>query len=156
MATFHYLHLRTFAHATEDAGKVREALRRAAQDDAGKLALEETPVEGANGNRIVIVEAEQRSSPAAKRLFEALARDDPAGFARVVAEQRRRLDEHLNFHLRLDKQEAYAGRVVLAPGEDAITVRGKLRSFEPKRSGNPGAAEADLDAFLQGIARRAS
>lgn len=154
MAVFHYLHLRAFAHATEDPEKVRRALRQAAHDEAGKLPVEETVVDGANGNRIVILEAEQRSSPAAKRLFEALARDDPQGFSRLVAERGRRMDEHLNFHLRLDKQQALAGRTVLAQDEDAIAVRGKIRSFESKRSGGTGTAVADLDAFLQAAARR--
>ena len=155
MAVFHYLHLRAFAHATEDPEKVRRALLRAAHAEPGKLDVEQTPVEGANGNRIFILEAEQRSAQAAKRLFEDLARDDPEGFDRVKAEADRRLDEHLNFHLRLDKQEAYQGRVRLAADEDAITVRGKIRSFESKRSGAGDAqARESLDAFLQGILRR--
>lgn len=141
MAVFHYLRLRTFAHATEDPEKVRLALRHAAQDDARKLALEETRVEGSHGNAITILEAEQKSAPAAKRVFQALARDDPKGFDRVVREASARVDDHLNFHLRLDKQEAFAGRAVLATDEDAITLRGKLRQF----SGSP---QADLAAFL--------
>jgi len=155
VATFHYVALRAFAHATEDPEKVRLALRVAAGDDARKLALDETQVEGSHGNPILILEAQQTSAPGAKRIFEALARDDPQGFARVRGELTRRLDEHLNFHLRLDKQEAYQGRVRLAQDEDAITLRGKLRSFEAKRAPDPQAiAAADLDAFLDGVARR--
>lgn len=149
MAVFHYVHLRAFAHETEDPSKVRAALLAAAHD--ARAQVEETRVEGSHGNRILILEADVRSGPAAKALFGALARDDPRGFGHVVATVRERVDENLNFHLRLDKQEAYAGRVVLASDDDAITVRGKIRSFESKR--NPDALETSLqqlEAFLSG------
>lgn len=157
VAVFHYLHVRAFAHATEDPERVKLAMRHAAGDEAGKLGVEETRVEGSHGNPILILDAQQTSAPATKRVFEALARDDPAGFQRVRAEAPRRLDEHLNFHLRLDKQEAYAGRLALAADEDAITLRGKIRSFEAKRSADPLAASAaEMASFLDGVARRVS
>jgi RNA binding exosome subunit len=157
VAVFHYLHLRAFAHQTEDPDKVKTALVRAAQAEPGKLEVTTSAAEGSHGNRIVILDAEQRSAPATKRLFEALLRDDPAGFRRMVDETPRRLDEHLNFHFRLDKQEAFLGRLRLATDEDAITLRGKLRSFAPKRSGiGDGPAIADLTTFLQGLLARGS
>ena len=141
MAVFHYLHLRAFAHETEDPARVKTALRTAAQDDAAKI--EETHVEGSHGNKIILLDGEVKNAPAAKRLFEALLRDDAEGFAHIARTMRERIDENLNFHFRLDKQEAYLGRLRIAQGDDAITVRGKLRSFESKRSG------AGLESSLQ-------
>lgn len=150
MAVFHYVHLRAFAHETEDLPRVVTAVRQAAQED---LAVQETYVEGTHGNRIVILEADVKSAPGAKRMFAALQRDDPDGFGDVVRTARDRLDENLNFHLRLDKQEAYQGRVRLARDDDAITVRAKIRSFESKRSGSPlESAFQQLEAFLLGVA----
>lgn len=150
MAVFHYVQLRAFAHATEDPEKVRLAMRTVAGED--KVAFEEAPVEGSHGNRILILEADVRSAPAAKRLFRTLARDDPEGFARVREEAARRLDENLNFHLRLDKQEACLGNLRLSATDDAITVRAKVRSFSSRRSG-AGADEAldKLTSFLDEI-----
>lgn len=146
MAVFHYLHLRAFAHETEDPAKVRVALDHAA---GGEGAWGETAVEGSHKNRILILEGDLKSAPAAKRLFQGLARDDPEGFRRLRAEASRRVDENLNFHLRLDKQEAYLGRVALAQGDDAITVRGKIRFFGAKRSASPALEAAkEVETFL--------
>ena len=149
MAVFHYVHLRAFSHETEDPARVVAALRHAAQDE--RVSFSETRVDGSHGNRIVILDGEVKNAAAQKRLFAALARDDPEGFAHVVATLRERVDENLNLHFRLDKQEAFAGRVSLAKDDDAITIRGKIRSFESKRSG--AGAEAtlpDVEAFLEG------
>lgn len=155
MATFHYLHFRTFAHETEDPEKVRAALRNAAHVE--DLAPEETQVEGSHKNRILLLEAEVRSAPAAKRVFAALARDDPDGFGRLREEAPQRVDEHLNFYFRLDKQEAYLGRLLLTQGDDAITVRAKIRSFESKRQGVAlESSLQDLEAFFQGVERRST
>ena len=146
MPVFHYLHVRAFAHETEDREKVRRAVRSAAHD--ARVALEETEAEGAHGNRVLILEGSVKSAQAERALFQDLARDDAAAFARLVDEVPRRLDENLNFHLRLDKQEALAGRTVLARVDDAVTVRAKVRSF-PKKGTDPVAeAMEGLRTFL--------
>lgn len=148
MAVFHYLHLRAFAHETEDPAKVRAALDRAAA--GAEVAWTETPVEGSHKNRILILEGDVKSAPAAKRFFETVRRDDPAGFRRLLDEVPQRVDENLNFYLRLDKQEAYLGRLVLAQEDDAITVRGKVRFFGPKQGGvGEKAAANEVSAFLE-------
>jgi len=150
VAVFHYLALRAFAHETEDPARVKTALRFAAHDE--RVALEETHVEGSHGNKIVILETEVKAAPAVKKLFGQLATDDPRGFEQLLRTWRERVDDNLNFHLRLDKQDAARGRMALAQDDDAITVRGKIRSFETKRSGSDHAASLrDLEAFFLGI-----
>lgn len=155
MAVFHYVHLRAFAHETEDPARVLTALRQAAQDETARF--EETRADGTYGNRIGILDGELKSAPAHKRLFAALARDDPEGFAHIAATLRDRIDENLNLHLRLDKQEAYLGRVALARDDDAITVRAKIRAFGADRSetGLETALPA-LEAFFLGVQPRES
>lgn len=150
MAVFHYVMLRAFAHETEDPARVKDALRVAANDD--RVVPRETFAEGSHGNRIVILESEVKGAPAMKRMFAQLASDDPEGFQHVVRSARERVDEHLNLHFRLDKQEAAQGRLRLASDDDAITVRAKLRSFEPKRSApSHEGPMRDLEAFLLGV-----
>lgn len=152
MAVFHYVMLRAFAHETEDPARVKGALRTAAQDD--RIVPKETFADGSHGNRIVILESEVKSAPAVKRLFAQLAADDPEGFRHVVQTARERVDEHLNLHFRLDKQEAAQGRLRIAGDDDAITVRGKIRSFESKRSAaSLETPLRDLQAFLLGVGR---
>lgn len=149
VATFHYVALRAFAHETEDAERVRQALRHVAGDE--KMSIEETVVEGTHKNRIRILEATLKSG-AARKLFLALAAHDAAGLERLAREAPARLDENLNFHLRLDKQEAYAGRVTLASSDDAITVRAKVQSFAAKRGADPLAEAASILAgYLERI-----
>jgi RNA binding exosome subunit len=137
LAVFHYYALRAFAHATEDPERVRAAVRALAGPASGDLAFGETAVEGSHGNRILILEAQVRSAQAERALFASLARDDPAGASRLAAEVEQRLDEHLNFFARFDKQEAFRGRVALASSDDAVTFRGKVRSF-PKTGEDAG------------------
>ena len=154
VATFHYLRYRAFAHETEDRERVRKAVLHAAHAEKA-VALDETEVEGSHKNRILILEAEVTGAPAAKRMFAGLARDDPDGFARLRTELPSRLDEHHSFYLRLDKQEAYLGRTKLARDEDAIVVRGKVRTFGAKRGLDPAhLAVTEMEAFLSGIAAR--
>lgn len=154
MAVFHYLALRAFAHETEEPDRVRAALRQAAQ--SADLALQETEVEGGHKNRIRILEGEVRSSPVVKRIFQRLARDDPDGFKRIETDAVRRTDDQLNFYFRLDKQQAYLGRLRLGWTDDAITARGKIRSFQSKRSGAQAEEATQLLAeFLRSTAQGA-
>ena len=154
MAAFHYVHLRAFAHETEDPERVREAVRRAAQSE--KQELGETQVEGSHKNRIRILEADLKNAASARRMFLAFAKADPRGFARVAAEADRRMDENLNFYFRLDKQEAYLGRLALTDGDDAITVRAKIKSYQSRKSDTVQAeALATLTGFLRDVGERA-
>lgn len=145
MPVFHYLALRAFAHETEDPDRVRRALLNAAH---AKVEPEETLVEGSHGNQIRILEADVKSAKAERDLFAALARDDPEGFARVEDEAAKRVDEHLNFFVRLDKQAALDERTVLATDDDAITVRARLRSFPTPGADARAQALQALQAFL--------
>lgn len=151
MPLFHYLQLRAFAHETEDVEKVLQALRNVAS--GGHLEVTRSAAEGGHGNRILILEGEVKSAAAQRALFASLSRDDPAGAGRLREELPRRVDENLNFYLRLDKQDAFEGRMRVTASDDAVTVRAKLRSF---RKGPEASAEAvqALSAFLDELALR--
>jgi RNA binding exosome subunit len=140
MAMFHRLEFRVHAHATEDEARVRQALDFA----TGGAEVEETVAEGHHGNPIRVLQA-SLGRPAEIRAF--FARLPPQDIERLVAEADRRLDDDLFFHLRLDKQEAYRGRLALADHDDVIAVRGKVASFPARRErALPGLVE-----YLQGL-----
>jgi RNA binding exosome subunit len=123
---FHRLEFRVYTHATEDEDKVRKALDFA----SGGAEVVEAATEGHHGNPIRILEATVERPVAIRAFFGRLPKED---VERLLAEADRRLDEDLFFHLRLDKQEAYQGRLSLADDDDIITVRGKAASFPAKR-----------------------
>ncbi len=123
---FHRLEFRVYTHATEDEAKVRKALDFA----TGGAEVVETATEGHHGNPIRILEATVERPGAIRAFFGRLPKED---VERLAAEADRRLDEDLFFHLRLDKQEAYQGRLSLADHDDIIAVRGKAASFPAKR-----------------------
>ncbi len=123
---FHRLEFRVYAHATEDEVKVRKALDFV----TGGAEVEEIATEGHHGNTIRILEATVERPVSIRAFFGRLP---PRDIERLLAEADRRLDEDLFFHLRLDKQEAYQGRLSLADHDDIIAVKGKAASFPAKR-----------------------
>jgi len=125
---FHWMTVRAFAHATEDRARVKQALAFAAGVDE---APEEEALEGHHKNVILALELSLKSG-AARRLLERLAE---AGLAARLAEEcDRRMDEDGVFHLRLAKQDAYLGRLVVASDEDAILVRAKVATYPADRA----------------------
>lgn len=124
---FHYLSLRTHCHATEDEEKVKKALWKLFP--AGEI-LEEK-VTGHFGNPLTILRMRITSRREISRFWEELAE---AGLIEPVSRDTdMRIDDELNLHLRLDKQEAYLGRLALTDSDDAIVIRGKIRAFPATR-----------------------
>ncbi|MHB8606325.1 MAG: RNA-binding domain-containing protein [Thermoplasmatota archaeon] len=125
---FHYLTFRVHQHATEDPAKVRAALAAAAGVPLEKMHVEEGTMEGFHGNPILSLATELRAGQAMDRFFQRLFAE-PQQRERLAAELPRRLDEEGNFFVRVAKQDALAGRVLLAADDDAIHVRGKVARF---------------------------
>lgn len=143
-STFHYVHFRAFAHATEDPEKVKQAIREAA---GVKAEIRETIVEGSHKNEIRILEAELKGRPAIDALFAKLAKDDPTAVPALRRQMDTRLDDDQGFFFRLAKQSAFLGALKIANDDDAIQVRAKVASFPARRD----AAQRILDAYLSGF-----
>lgn len=142
MPDFHHVNFRTFAHATEDIGKVKRALALVAAD----APTTDTAVEGSHGNPIVIVEA-TLSRAAEIRAF--WARVAEAGhLPQLLAEVESRLDEGGVFFMRFSKQAAFEGRLELARDDDAIQVRAKPASFPASREGARTTLLRALEKFI--------
>lgn len=120
------LSFRTFAHATEDPERVEKALRFV----SGAENVSKSSSTGYYGNPITVLEARVTDSKHIKALLRSLG---PEALKVMLDTLDRRLDEESFFYFRLDKQEAFQERFVLADGEDVIAVRGKVKSYPQNR-----------------------
>ncbi len=129
--TLHNLTFRAFCQATEDEKKVVQAVLFAS---GGKGEdVRRTKCEGYYGNAIIILDVSISSAKAIRSVFHRLSREDRQA---MLDQLERRIDENCSFYFRLDKQEAYLGRLVLGEnGEehDIIAVHGKVKSYPKSR-----------------------
>jgi RNA-binding protein len=127
----HQLCFRAFCQATEDERKVRQALLFASGWKEDRV--ERTKCEGYHGNPILIMDVCIGSSRSIKDFFQRLSEADRLA---LLEDVERRIDEDCAFYLRLDKQEACLGRLVLGElreEDDIIAVHGKVKSYPRSR-----------------------
>jgi RNA binding exosome subunit len=120
---------RAFVAATEDEGRVREALAVFVPLDR----ITAVTAEGHFGNEIKILEAVLRRKEAAaflQILREQLSAQDLQRLRREVPD---RLEGESHFHLRLDKQAAYKGLVHLTNSKDALDITLLVRTYPARR-----------------------
>ncbi len=116
--------LSCFAHATEDEGKVLQALSNVLPErlrGSQRVAITEAKVEGHHGNPIIIVTARVRGQDAAaifEYILEKLSAEDKAYISSTL--KARRAGGRL--YLRLDKQLAFLGVLRISEGDDVIKV----------------------------------
>lgn len=138
---YHWLRLRAVAHPTEAVDKVAAALRFVAGLDA---TPEETVLETHHGLPQHVLELSlERSREVRDLLGRLLAL--PGARDKFRAELQARVDDDGLFFARLDKQEAFAGRLVLTTGEDCVQIRLKTESYPSGRA----AAIRDLTRLLE-------
>ena len=140
---YHWVRLRASCHPTEDLDKVAQAVRFVAGQDEAAFKPLVTALESHHGGTVRLVEAVLDKSRAVRDVLGRLlalpgARDD------LKATLEARTDEDGVFYARVDKQEAYAGRLVLTRGEDCVQLRLKLEHYPATRE----AALASLRRLL--------
>jgi len=121
---------RAFVAATEDEGRVREALGILAPLDR----ISATAAEGHFGNEIKILEASLRKKEGQaffQILREQLLTDDLQRLRREIPD---RLEGDSHFHLRLDKQAAYKGLLRLTDSRDALDVSALIKTYPSRRT----------------------
>jgi len=123
--TFHSLSFRAFSQATEDEEKVSQAIKFA----SGAAETERAVSEGYHGNKIVILHADIRTAKRIREFFHRLREED---VRKILDTLELRVDEDCTFYLRLDKQQAYLGNLVVSETGDVISLSGKIKSY-PKR-----------------------
>ncbi|RLE51915.1 MAG: exosome protein [Candidatus Methanomethylicota archaeon] len=119
-----HAYLESFAHATEDIAKVKEALLNLIpQPLRDKVQVLEEVVHGHHGNPITILRAmltENLAQELVKHLSEKLDDLDKA----IIKSQVDRFSNGAgNLYLKISKQQAYLGKVTLTEGDDIIKLR---------------------------------
>ncbi len=120
---------RAFVAATEDEGRVREALGTFVPLDRISVIT----ATGHFGNEIKILEATLRkreSQTFFQILREQLPDEDLLLLRRQIPD---RLEGDSHFHLRLDKQAAYKGLLRLTESADALDISALVKTYPARR-----------------------
>jgi len=136
--TFAGMYARTFCHATEDIDKVRLALTNV----VGDTDVRTSRTEGHHGNPILILDASVASMDEIAAFFEKLNASD---IERLRESLESRMDDGCNLFMRVDKQAALNEDVVLAAGEDVISIRIKVVAYPSRRDIALGSVVEFLD-----------
>jgi RNA binding exosome subunit len=127
--SFSSLRFRTFCHATEDEQKVRQALEFVTGGAPTSIQV----TKGHHGNRIAVLEARLERKSDVEAFW---ARAAGAGLlAEMLADLDGCLSDDLCLCARLDKQEAYAGRLARDRGGDVVHLRAKVVVHPATREG---------------------
>ena len=123
------MHVSAFIHATEDPEKVLTACQHVfppAYADA--IAFTRRDLVGHYGNPITLLQTRISDPPLLAAFIDGLASSlSDVDKNELSSEVNRHLDEKGALYLRLDKQEAFVGRMRLGRG-DSIRVQIKLRA----------------------------
>jgi len=128
---FHELRVSSFVQATEVEDRVVVAMMNAA-GPFDPTSLQRAHAEGMHHNPIIIL------TLCLTRERDILARlerwkKEPF-WDESLRDADERLDEDLVYHIRLDKQEAYKGRLVLWTSGEVIEIRLKVATYPSSRS----------------------
>ncbi len=135
-----------FCHATEEEEKVLRAFRNALPENLRDKKADTEMLRGLYGNKILklslkLVARKRESRDFMEHLRNKLSEEDRN---RLVSEASERIDGS-GFFFRLDKQEAYHGRLKVADGNDTIEVRLTIETFVEKS----GAKEKEMEKLFR-------
>jgi hypothetical protein len=117
-------------HSTEDAEKVAEAIATLIPFEFEIIA---SNAEGHFGNPLVFLEVEIDKKKEIRDFWNFFIERIEDQKDLLLDELDLRIDEDGFLHIRVDKQEAYLGRVVLISHGDGIVVRVKITTYPLKR-----------------------
>jgi len=137
---FHWVEARAFCHATEDEEKVVAAIRTLLPEGDVKRET----LEGHFGNPLVSLVVRVDAAAAMKAFWRRLA--DALGKDELGRDLEARIDEDFVYHLRVDKGEAYLGRIA-RPAGDVIDVRAKVAAYVKK----PAVAVRVVREFVEAL-----
>lgn len=142
---YHWIRLRASCHPTEDLAKVEAAVRFVAGQDESTFRAELTPIESHHGGTVQLVEATLDKSRAVRDLLQRIL-DLPGAREALKASLDSRTDDDGVFYVRVEKQDALAGCLVLTRGDDCIQLRLKLEHYPATRAAALDALARLLDA----------
>ena len=123
----HTVELTTLVHATEDESKVRRAVLNLLPPDVYPPAFEAVKLKGYYGDPITVLKLNvTHRKPATELLEHIVKRLSSLDVTSLLDGLTQHVDESRNLYMRLDKQKAYTGKVVLER-HDSIRVKARLR-----------------------------
>lgn len=127
-----YIHIRVFAHATEDTEKVLTAVRNMLpQETLDAITFKKSSLTGHHGNPITLFEARVNNKNAVQAIFGKIAASLGMVDKEILSSE---IENHLeggNLYLRLDKQSAYLNEAKIAKA-DAIHFKIHFKKEKPK------------------------
>ncbi len=140
---YHWIRLRANCHPTEELPKVQKAVQFVAGQDDKAFHPVVTPLESHHGGTVRLVEAALDKSRQVRDLLQRLL-GLPGAREELTRTLDARTDEDGVFYARVDKQDAFAGKLTLTRGEDCVQLRLKLEHYPATRD----AALASLAQWL--------
>jgi RNA binding exosome subunit len=140
--TYHWLKLRALCHPTEDVARVRKALEFVA---GAAVDVDDTAVETHHGLALHVLEASLEKSRALRNVLDRIF--EVEGALEVLrASVDSRTDDDGVFFLRVEKQDAFLGKLTLTSGEDCIQIRLKVEAYPANREAALGVLREILAA----------
>lgn len=116
-----------FSHATEDEDKVEKAMKNLLPEENRDLWLTRKTLKGYHGDPITIVTGKVRTNKGATGVLQRVVQElSSLDQQRLLDELDERLDDGGNLYIRLDKQNAYLGKVRLLE-TDPVKMKFRLR-----------------------------
>lgn len=116
-----------FSHATEDEDKVEKAMKNLLPEENRDLWLTRKTLKGYHGDPITIVTGKVRTNKGATGVLQRVVQElSSLDQQRLLDELEERLDDGGNLYIRLDKQNAYLGKVRLLE-TDPVKMKFRLR-----------------------------
>jgi hypothetical protein len=127
--------MEVFSHATEEPAKVLKALfSLVPQNYRGGLAVKEEAVRGYFKNPIIIYRAKLTRREEVDEMFSYIAKDIAENDKiRLGKEIDRRVDDSGKLFLRLDKQAAYAGAILVKQDDDSIKMTVRFSGYPARK-----------------------
>jgi hypothetical protein len=117
-------------HSTEDPEKVAEAIANLVPFE---FEIQVSKAEGHFGNPLEFLEVQIKRQREVKEFWNSFLEKIGNQREELLRELHLRVDDDGIFHLRVDKQQAYLGRVLLISRGDGIVVRVKITTYPLKR-----------------------
>lgn len=119
------LYIETYCHATESLRKVEKAIRNLIPEELrNKVKFSYQKLEGYYGNPIIVIRSTINDSEVAQKIVEhivSLMDSSDKNYIKNTLELR--LDNSGNLYLRIDKQQAFKGKVRVIEHDDVIKLR---------------------------------
>jgi len=110
--------LRAIVHATEDINKVIRAIKNIVGEE---IDLSISRTKGYFGNEIILLYSEISKRKRVEEILRRILKDEE-NRNYIIATLDERIDERYHLYIRINKQEAYKGKIVVSEGDDVISL----------------------------------